>query len=195
MYSTVGVEMTSIPWFLWYEHCKCFLAAILELHDDVIHSYTCNVIQVIGCNRYSTGRRLNEVDRNVGSWDIDIKDELLAFILGNGILDANMMQCSGSLDRNLVLRLSIWYITLAFVKTGNNHPAIPFHDSLTLTKNCDYDELNQIYHAVFHKKHQIWQTSRPIYYEGTWIMAHRGFDPWRPRQPFSKMAAEGTYRI
>ena len=37
-----------------YEHCKCSLAAILVLHDDVINSYPYNVIQVIGCNRYST---------------------------------------------------------------------------------------------------------------------------------------------
>ena len=43
-YSTVDVEMTSIRWFPRYEHCKCFLAAILELHYDVIHSYTCNLV-------------------------------------------------------------------------------------------------------------------------------------------------------
>ena len=30
------------------------LAAILVLHDDVINSYPYIVIQVIGCNRYST---------------------------------------------------------------------------------------------------------------------------------------------
>jgi len=97
-YSTVGVEMTSIRWFLRYAHCDCFLAAILELHYDVIHSYTCNVIQVIGCNRYGTGRRWNEVDRTAGFWAIDIKNELLAAILVNGVLVANMSQCSGSLE-------------------------------------------------------------------------------------------------
>ena len=149
-YSTVGVEMTSIRWFLRYAHCDSFLAAILELHYDVIHSYTCNVIQVIGCNRYgtgrrwnevdrtvgcwdmsivnvflaailelhddvinfytcnviqvigcnrySTGRRWNEVDRTVGSWDIYIRNELLAAILKNGVLLANTSQCSWFLE-------------------------------------------------------------------------------------------------
>jgi hypothetical protein len=53
------------------------------------------MIQVIGCNRYSTGTRWNEVDRTIGSWDIDIKNELLAAILENGVLVANMSQCSG----------------------------------------------------------------------------------------------------
>ena len=32
---------------------RCFLAAILVLHDDVINFYPYNVIQVIGCNRCS----------------------------------------------------------------------------------------------------------------------------------------------
>ena len=33
---------------------EVFLAAILVLHDDVINSYPYDVIQVIGCNHYST---------------------------------------------------------------------------------------------------------------------------------------------
>ena len=74
-YSTVRQALKwrqSESWFLRYEHCKCSLAAILVLHDDVINSRPYNVIQVIGCNRYGTGRLWNEVDRTIGSWDMFI---------------------------------------------------------------------------------------------------------------------------